>query len=251
MSRVSKKMAIKRSRHFHHVPETAGEAEDARAVRAPATAACLYRHALESIFAFLSLAQLGRVLAVSRSWRSAVSSMRCIDATVESLPIGDSRLARHIGTLGSSDARFAARQTDLHLASLCMSGLHTLCCDMLGPTDDNLLFPPSLTHLAVRVPDNATSTKINKLIVAISQIPKLNSLLLQLQCLHSTVSFAPFRRGPLRELELQLDMLHRLFERTLTQAQADDVRAMPNLTHIHLPFYIGDLRMLLRAPHEL
>ena len=72
------------------------------------TVASLYRHALESIFAFLPLTGSGgltSVVRVSSAWSAAVASMRSIQATVRYLPprrfheSGHSKLARHIGSL--------------------------------------------------------------------------------------------------------------------------------------------------------
>jgi hypothetical protein len=131
-----------------------------------------------------------------------------------------------------------------------MSGLHTLDCQLSALLDAPLLFPPSLTFLVVGAPDNATSRSaaINLLIAAIARLPKLYFLLLSLPRWDSRVIFAPFRLSPLRELELHPTDL---WELALTQAQAGDVRAMPNLTHIHTPLAIEELRLLLRAPHQL
>ena len=87
MSSVTKMSSCKRPRHFHQGPDEAEEEqreEEAAAAQPPVSR--LYRHALESIFGFLSLADLSRVLAVSRSWSAAVSSMCSIDVTLESLP---------------------------------------------------------------------------------------------------------------------------------------------------------------------
>ena len=42
----------------------------------------LHRHALESIFGFLSLEELASTLAVSRSWASAVGTMKRLESTI-------------------------------------------------------------------------------------------------------------------------------------------------------------------------
>ena len=72
----------KRPRHFHQGPDEAEEEEEQHEESAAAQppAARLYKHALESIFAFLSLKELSAVLAVSHSWSSAVDSMRSLGA---------------------------------------------------------------------------------------------------------------------------------------------------------------------------
>ncbi len=71
----------------------------------------LHRHALESIFAFLSFDELRLAMFVSRDWLSAVSSMRGLEESKSAKPsllgnlpalpqILSSRLARHVGQLG-------------------------------------------------------------------------------------------------------------------------------------------------------
>jgi hypothetical protein len=67
----------------------------------------LYRHALESVFAFCSLKELSAVHCVSKGWQSAVHSMRSLDASVELssaalLQMLHSPLRRHIFFLSRS-----------------------------------------------------------------------------------------------------------------------------------------------------
>ena len=83
-------------------PERADEAQGEKQGAAhvsPVTR--LYRHALESVFKFLTLADLSRVLSVSRSWSAAVRSMKSIGALYDgrSAPylIISSPLASHAG----------------------------------------------------------------------------------------------------------------------------------------------------------
>ena len=72
------------------------------------TTSILYRHALESIFKFCSLRELHSIISVSRSWLSAVCSMRSVGAasayyryvmlsTLVQENVFSSRLSRHIG----------------------------------------------------------------------------------------------------------------------------------------------------------
>ena len=63
----------------------------------------LYKHALESIFAYLNLPELARVTATCRDWLEAANSTRPIGARVRAfgvLPsICNSRLMRHVAEL--------------------------------------------------------------------------------------------------------------------------------------------------------
>ena len=64
----------------------------------------LYKHALESIFSHLNLAELGRISATCRDWSAAVDSMRPIGAqtrngTLELRSMCTSRLMRHVSGL--------------------------------------------------------------------------------------------------------------------------------------------------------
>ena len=242
----------KRPCHFHQGPDEAEEEqrEEAAAAQPPVTR--LYKHALESIFAFLSLADLSRVLSVARSWSSAVSSMRCTDAVVESLPAGRSlltlsasRLARHIGTLGSLNNGIALSQESSHSAGLRMSGLKSLFYKLSPLPDAPLILPPSLTRLRIDV-SSASAAEVDVAIAAASRLPSLASLELQLHLsqLSPLVSFAPLRCSALQNLGL-------LGWTTLTQAQADDLRALPHLTSLFHWLDRPKLQMLLRAPHPL
>jgi len=64
----------------------------------------LYRHALESIFAHLTLSELGRVSSTCRDWSAAVDSMRPIGACITwklltFRSIGNSRLMRQVTSI--------------------------------------------------------------------------------------------------------------------------------------------------------
>jgi len=81
----------------------------------------LYKHALESIFAYLNLPELARVTATCRDWSAAVNSMRSIGASVRVAgtlllqAICTSRLLRHVAELHK------------RIGSLDASGIASLC----------------------------------------------------------------------------------------------------------------------------
>lgn len=236
----------KRPRHFHQGlgPETDVGNNKVN----------LYRHALESIFAFFSLSDLHTATSVSKSWCLAVDKMRGIDATIEQLPDGNplfglcaSRLARHIGTIGIGSDPLVIDQAGLYLVGLRMTSLHTLYYRRLGklPFVGPLIFPPSLTHLSVECESVVTVT--NRVILAASHLSSLNRLDLNAR-VSLSVNLAPLRGLPsLQTLHFKL-----CTNDNLTLQQSEDLRAMPSLTHLRAPFDSQDMRMLLSgAPHQL
>lgn len=259
MSSLAPLSSRKRPRHFQQGPDEAEDEqrqpEEAAAAAQP-PAARLYRHALESIFGFLSLKGLSAVLAVSRSWSSAVGSMGSIDAAVETLAgphalmeACASGLARHIGTLGSKSSPGKLGQESLYLVGLRITRLHTLRVTLQWSIARSLRFPPSLTKLDLSfgVPNNAP-LQINLAILAVNRLPKLHSLALHLPRLTSAlaVSFAPLRHATqLQTLRLVFD-----FGQNLNLQQADELRAIPSLTELGWPLSASAMRMLLRPPHD-
>ena len=251
---ASESSSRKRPRHFHQGPHGGDneqrQADEAAPAQPPATR--LYRHALESIFGFLSLADLSQVLAVSRAWSAAAGSMRGIDASLESLPAAHplfelcaSRVARHIGTLGSEKKIAPLTQERLFLVGVCMTGLHTLHCKLPSPLVGPLLFPPSLTHL--NVDSSVSFEQVNLVIEAASRIPKLLVLKLCKLSSRQHLVFAPLRRSThLHTLSLDFPSGPHL-----SLQQADQLRAIPNLTNLDAVLYAPDVRSLLRTPHQL
>ncbi len=92
----------------------------ARVAKVPSPAGMLYAHALESIFAFATLQELSRLLAVCRGWQAAVLSLRlqALSWSIDSAYtpalqehrmdtvalISASRLRRHISHIGRENA---------------------------------------------------------------------------------------------------------------------------------------------------
>ena len=243
----------KRPRHFHQGPDEAEEEQREEAAAAHPPTVRLYKHALESIFGFLSLPDLSRVIAVSRSWSDAVSSMRSIGAAIESLPIDHpiyemcaSGLARHIGTLGSDGKRISLSLADLYVIGLRMTGLHTLYYKLPSPLAGQLILPPSLTSLVVD-PSRSFVQDASSMIAAVGRLPKLSSLRLCNSEQSPLLSFAALRHSTqLQRLSLSFPAGQRL-----SPQQADQLRAIPHLTDLDVALDADELRLLLRAPHEL
>ena len=247
----------KRARGSQHSESQEEQSQADDAAQPPASR--LYRHALESIFGFLSLEDLSKVLAVSSSWSSAVGSMRSINARVRSLsashPLFElcaSRLAPHIGTLGLACAGISLSQGNLYLLGLRLSGLRSLYYKLPLPLKGKLIFPPSLTLLDVRGFDvrvASVHSAINSAIEAIARIPHLQTLMLRLPSLDPIVNLAPLHElSQLQSLGLTTSAQGCV---PLSVAQANDIRAISNLTRLNTLLRSCDLRSLLRAPHQL
>ena len=257
MSSFNRANAVSRQRphHFHDGPDqhvqAEAEAEQPLPVESDgqSPAVRLYRHALESIFGFLSLRELAIVLAVSHSWAAAVASMRSIGAVILQQPaksvlcICTSQLARHIGTLGSKAEPCFLSLEVLCLASLRLTGLRTLHCklpSLKGP----LLFPPSLTQLQLCPPEDATPVDLNLLIVSVARLPHLKRAALWLVHVDPLVSLAPFGAAPhLRELGV--------FGDGYKPNHIEEIQSMTHLTELMGVLCALDARRILRAPHEL
>ena len=237
----------KRPRHFHPRPDEAEDElrDEVAAAQPPATR--LYKHALESIFGFLSLKELSAVLAVSRAWSVAVSSMRSVGAprlsTRSLFELCISRLARHVGALGSAGAHVGLSRELLYMASVNMSGLRSLYYQPPSYLMLPLLLPPSLTLLDIDIHKDTPSSGVNSLIAA-ARIPNLRSLALYLPDRIEDVSFAPLARSAhLRELDIG--------DRKLNPRQVNEIRAFPSLTSLKYTLMQHELSLLLRPPHRL
>jgi len=215
--------------------------EEADAAAPPATR--LYRHALESIFGFLSLADLSRVTAVTRAWSAAVDSMCRIYAAVEQFPLaaGTSRLARHVGIIGSEVVPVAFHQDEMQLACSRLSGLHTLHWRLLSHLASSPQLPPSLTALTIDALE-ASAWAANYCAATASRLPKLISLTLSNSSLFSFVPFQLDSAAPLHTLSLDED---------LSDRQAVELRGMAHLTALDVILKAPVMRVLLREPHQL
>ena len=237
----------RRPRHFHQGPDETKEQREETAAATQPPVARLYRHALESIFGFLSLQELSKVLSVSRSWVTAVGSMRSLDASCSAsrwlLDVCLSRLARHVGTLGSEDDPVELSREFLYIAATRMIGLHTLYYNAPSPFALPPLFPPTLTLLDVSLP-NVTATEVNSFISSVSYLRWLRSLALDSSVADFDVSFAPLARlAHLQELQFIAD--------ELSPKQIYELRALPHLTSLEYSLMNEELGLMLRPPHQL
>lgn len=228
---------------------------------APPPAVRLYRHALESIFAFLDLPLLTSVLRVSRSWLAAVKSMRSLQLEVSpsaEIPlrvVTASAMARHITAL-SACGRFhnvpvKVNADILHILSFQMAHLLKLVCELtLSPNIGTLSFPVALRQLELSVPAPAAATDINDAIRAISRIPLLESLTIVLPTQDPQISFAALATMPyLRELEINIH--RRSLPVNFSDVQVDELRTLPRLRKLTVYMTDDMMRRLLRQTHRL
>jgi len=122
----------------------------------------LYKHVLGVIFGFMSLNELSRMLQVSHLWSSAVETMSALGAECPSFLVRSherhlglclSRVARHVGALGTAGCCFGLDFMWAHLLALYLPGLQTLRCKLSGNFRYTpIIFSPSLTRLEVHLP---------------------------------------------------------------------------------------------------
>jgi len=191
----------------------------------------LYRHALESIFSFLSLAEMGRVMAVSRRWSEAVESMGSIGAFVnvdkmnpdarQGLLYKPTRLARHVASLTQSNDTDGYAWLTHHCP------------------------PPLLTDLSINISVSASTSDINSLILAVSRIPRLEKFSIQLQDKDPLIRFAPLAHAH----RLHTFRVHHHGQ--MSETQVKDLRTIPTLVYLDATFSPEELQWLLQAPCTL
>lgn len=215
----------------------------------------LYRHALESVFGFLSLPELSRVLAVSRSWSFAVKSMRSIGAQIRipALRSGmhTSALARHVAVWDSNDLTLDV--PSLSLLTLHMRSLTSLHCRLQTKGIRVIEFPPKLIDLTlVFGQPMEAAADINNAIESVSRLPLLQSLCVWLYCEEAQqLNFTPLQSLPkLEEFAFAWPGVH-AEDRSPTDEQIEQVRALPHLLRLNGQPSMPLLCRLLRTPHAL
>jgi hypothetical protein len=232
----------------------------------------LYRHALESIFAFCSVTELASVLRVSKDWAAAVQSMRPLDGQVGYMQsdllqhLCASRLARHVGSLFCSMWPIGAPAPPLSDTALVevaqrMVNLRRLAwkssviADTVAVLESRFVFPVRLRHFGLQVvpankeaPPSASSWSraLNAAIEAIASLAELESLALTAEDARSC-DLTPLLRAPaLRDLTLVLnqDVLE-------SPTVVETLRCMPHLRSLSFePSALGFARML-QTPHKM
>ena len=160
----------------------------------------IYRHALESIFEMLNLADLSHTLAVSPEWSAAVRSMKPIHASIEFdkhssierhlvrlLPPIEgfvaSPLLRHLGTIHISHADESTRLDNASLALLTAHApnLTLLSCTLVITSMASLILPAKLQSLHLTLDVNFTGAVVDAVVLtALVALPSLSCLSLTL-----------------------------------------------------------------------
>jgi hypothetical protein len=216
----------------------------------------LYRHALESIFAFCSLSELSTMLQVSKEWAAAVHSMRPLDAAhfdVLSLPrVCASRLSRHVGSLRWSPQ--SPSVDALSVLSLHLPHLHTLHCWFCDDWS-SLVFPARLRRLDVLFASAIDfhdvldgQLDIGPAIRAIAALPLLESFTLRAEAEITRCCLSPLVAAPaLNHLALVLYCTDALD----STVNIDALRNMPHLRSLEFEPSAAAFIRMLQPPHTM
>ena len=210
----------------------------------------LYRDAVESVFGFLALAGLSRVLAVSREWSAAVRSMLSIGASYEGatppFEIAASSLASHVSDWTGDGSPLLP--SNLFILSRPPFALRSLSCTV-KLTTRHLYFGASLKSLALYLSGNAERVSaVNSVIVTISRLHVLEELDLVLPSYFPEVSFAPLAGAP----QLGVFRCSTRDGEEPSHRQLDQLRMLSHLRTVGADLSsAGAVIYMLRAPHAL
>jgi hypothetical protein len=223
----------------------------------------LYRHVLESVFSFCSLAELAAVIRVSKEWAAAVQTMHPLCAALRDRvypnPSLDflcvSRLSRHIGSI---PWLLSPSVAELPALSFHLPHLHSLCISFKNAWSP-LVFPARLRCLDVRfhspsddgdeVPELLTDAQTDELVAAIAVIaslPILEELILTPQgaercCLTPLVDALALRKLVLYASPSVME----------SPSVIDALRRMPHLRALDFNPTSSSFARLLEEPHEM
>jgi len=245
-------------RHFHFGPNPAAisdndEADADAAAASPPSPVRLYRDAVGCVFQFLRRGELATALRVSRGWLSAANSMASLRLrirlpAIELRAVATSAMRRHVSDLCTSGSAPISGDS-LFLLAHSMPHLRNLSCELsLPPSAGPLLFPANLRSLHIYLCMPATN--LNTTLRAIGQLPLLEELYIILKSMDPQISFAPLAALPqLRRLNIYSTSGGAAIE--LSDAQVDELRALPQLHDLNIGMSTLLMRRLLRPPHDL
>jgi hypothetical protein len=220
----------------------------------------LYRHALESVLAFINFVELKRAVHVNRLWREAVIHMapspiavvRKLDTEAAFDHLMASTLVRHVGSLATT-----LRLVPAQFAQLVIRMPALTCLDVsldLTQADAFLALPCDRLPVALRELRLDLSTRVAATPVQLcaaaafaARLPSLDFLWWQLTSF-AGVDFSPLADAPsLRRLELR----SRTDEGAFSHAQINQLRALRQLVSLNAPLPSPSLLSLLAAPCPL
>ncbi len=222
----------------------------------------LHRHALESIFGFLSFDELRSSMFVSRRWIEAVYSMRGLEdgrqldlRTFDEFSVVlPSRLARHVTSIFESNGRapITLSQEQLQQIAVRMPFLRDLRFAPL-PADDwsaGVRFPPTLHTIHLHIdPRSTPAPSINALLSTISQhqpLVHLDITLVRGSVIPRDMSFAPLQALPMLK-SLRVDINH---QTDMTTAQVNELRTLTQLEILVIWCDESTLLRLLEPPYN-
>ena len=214
----------------------------------------LYRHELESVFAFLGQTELVTALQMSRDWLAAVNSMASLRLEIgqPAAPmrlVAASTMGRHLAVLGAGHRALPSFEALSFIARL-MPHLRGLFCVINPPpVSQPLSFPAALRKLEINQRGPVSAAQLTVTLTAVGRLSQLESFTIMLPARPDPrLSFAPLAALPqLRSLDVSWPE-----GGSLSDTQLDELRTMPWLQQLSLPVMTTDpLRRLLRQPHDL
>jgi hypothetical protein len=252
-------------RHFHTAPNPVPGDDMLTALEGdvsaspPSTAGRLYRHALESVFAFCSLKELVPFLRVSKEWAAAVGSMRplAVDlpytgSDARLLRFCMSPLSRHVSK--ASVWMFPLSCWSLYHLTQRMPNLQELSCHFTGSWS-SLMFPARLLNLTLRFQATADDREpfadqqhreLDDAIVFIAALPLLEELSITASKARSCCLTPLATALALRTLTLYLDTS--VLESPVV---IETLRHMPHLRSLDFNPSPGGLQRMLQTPHAM
>jgi len=198
-------------RHFHAADACSAErASSSSSSSASAVTVAhksfLHRHALESIFAFCSLKEMGSVISVCKDWLAALISVSPRNFTLQLtrratshwlLHMCRSRLAaRHIGRLMGDDDCMPFSAEHIYFVACSLKSLRTMSV-LLEASTVPVQFPPQLQNLTLYLPDRYFQAAANTVLDAVGHLHDLTTLtIVQLVDDDIIFSFGPLANCP-------------------------------------------------------
>jgi hypothetical protein len=225
----------------------------------PPPHAKLHRHALECIFAFLTVSQLASLLVVSRAWQAAVCSMRGVVHGASLLYCGAnatsctkrllSRMARHVSSAHFVESPVMEQTRQLFAHAPFLTDLRLPVTNVVEWVD-TICFPAHLTRVEF---DFAGDVHVEKVHSILRRLPH-SSPSIQEICLifrksvPTTVSF-----GLLQSFQClrQLGVVNAEYNLTgaslsLTHLQVQQLRALTHLERLDCELSSADMMQLLQ-----
>jgi hypothetical protein len=268
---VATNSSRKRPRHFHAGPDDATADQSLGTPDSPFSGGAtqqhsthispqgrLYTHARELVCAFLSLADLSRMLAVNRAWASAVRSMKPLAVSwrnkVAPVVFCVSPLGRHVSKLRLIEPTSAESLLLLSLRAPHLKGLNV---SVSLPQPIGLVFGTKLqsVNLYITAMNASDVPAWNATLVRVAALPELSGLTLLVPAYYSGLDFAPLTRTKIVRFRIAANSSTETSSVSASQpsdVQIEAIRSMPFLQDwIPVGWNRERFIRLLRAPHQM